>query len=99
MTLGDRQKTEVFRDVLVALHMIRKAGERPALSKVGQRANVSDRRLKERLRELDDLGLVDGGWTVTQRGYEYIADFKKHIEPLLQKYGLGGHGAGQRSDP
>jgi RIO-like serine/threonine protein kinase len=89
----------VLRDVLVALHMITRAGEHPALSRVAQRANVSDRRLKERLHELDELGLVDNGWSITQRGYEYMADFKKHIEPVLRKYGLGGHREIQRSDP
>jgi hypothetical protein len=88
---GDRVPTELFHDILLAIHQVRKSGERPTLSRIGRNALVSNNRLRERLAELVALGLVDGTLTITRRGYDYLIDYQKHVEPFLSKYGLDRH--------
>jgi predicted transcriptional regulator len=97
LTLGDRLKTEVLYDVLVNIHLIRRAGKAPSLSRIAHRANVSDARLKDRLGELAELGFVDSELSITPWGYEFIGDYQKHITPIFRKYGLRGRGAGKSS--
>jgi len=89
---GNRLTIKIYYDILRAVHLIRKAGERTSISNIGHRAHVPNDRLEERLGELVGLGLIDAGMSVTARGYEYCMDYKKEIEPLLRRYGLGGNG-------
>jgi RIO-like serine/threonine protein kinase len=55
---GDRLTIEVYYDILSAIHLIRRAGERTTLSNIGHRARVPNNRLKIRMSELVTLGLV-----------------------------------------
>jgi DNA-binding Lrp family transcriptional regulator len=72
--------------------MIRKEDGRPTLSKIAHRARLPNNRLKDRMSELIGLGLIDVDFSVTNRGYEFLIDFKKQMEPFLRKYEMGGRG-------
>lgn len=84
----DRLILEVYFDILSALHLIHKAGERTTLSNIGHRARVPNNRLKDRMRELVALGFVDADRAVTKHGYNYCMDYKKQVEPFLLRYRL-----------
>jgi RIO-like serine/threonine protein kinase len=90
--VASRLSVKIYYDILSAIHLIQKAGERPTLSNIGHRAQVPNTRLQERLRELAKLGLIDARMQVTGRGFEYCMDYKKEIEPFLRRYGLSGNG-------
>ena len=66
---GDRMTIEVYYDILTAIHLIHRAGERTTLSNIGHRARVPNNRLKNRMRELVTLGFVDADRSITKRGY------------------------------
>lgn len=83
---GDRLTIEVYYDILSAIHLIFRAGERTTLSNIGHRARVPNNRLKNRMRELATLGFVDADRSITKRGYNYCIDYKKMVEPSLLRY-------------
>jgi len=83
---GDRLTIEVYYDILSAIHLIQRAGERTTLSNIGHRARVPNNRLKKHLRELVTLGFVDANRAITKRGYNYCLDYKKQVEPFLLRY-------------
>src|SRR3989441_2732409 len=56
---GARLTIEVYYDILGAIHLILRAGERTPLSNIGHRARVPNNRLKNRMRELAALGFGD----------------------------------------
>src|SRR3989441_640197 len=56
---GARLTIEVYYDILGAIHLILRAGERTTLSNIGHRARVPNNRLKNRMRELAALGFGD----------------------------------------
>ena len=89
---GGRLTLKIYYDILSAIHLIQKAGEHMTLSNIGHRAHVPNNRLGERLAELTDLGLIDVGISVTERGFEYCIDYKKEVEPFLRRYRLNGKG-------
>lgn len=89
---GERLTFEVYYDILSALHLIRKAGERSSLSNIGHRARLPNNRLKDRMNELLALGLVDADRSVTERGYNFCMDYRKHVEPFLLRYRLDRKG-------
>src|SRR3989442_9086140 len=66
---GARLTIEVYYDILGAIHLILRAGERTTLSNIGHRARVPNNRLKNRMRELAALGFVDADRSITKRGY------------------------------
>jgi len=45
-------------------------------------------RLKECLRELRSMGLVDGSSGYTDRGYMFLEEVSSKVVPVLHKYGL-----------
>ena len=83
---GGRLTIEVYYDILSAIHLIRRAGERTTLSNIGHRARVPNNRLKIRMRELVTLGLVNADRSITKRGYNYCIDYKKEVAPFLLRY-------------
>jgi len=85
-----RWRAEVYRDILRSIHHLRRAAEGTSLSRIGQRANVPNGRVRDRLDELAARGLVDADRFLTDKGYQYLADYKRFVEPFLRKYGLGG---------
>jgi len=90
--VGGRLTLEVYYDILSAIHLIGKAGERTTLSNIGHRAGVPNNRLKDRIHELFLLGLVDAERSVTKRGYDFCIDYKKTVAPFLQMYRLDPEG-------
>src|SRR5207249_10346130 len=84
--VGGRLTLEVYYDILSAIHLIQRAGERTTLSNIGHRARVPNNRLKKHLRELVTLGFVDANRAITKRGYNYCLDYKKQVEPFLLRY-------------
>ena len=78
---------EVYRDILRAIHALRRLGESPTLSKIGYRASVPNNRLRKRLEELGSMGFIDKGMVITQAGYGYVEDCARYLDPFLQKYG------------
>ena len=83
---GDRLTIEVYYDILSAIHLIHRAGERTTLSNIGHRARVPNNRLKIRMRELVTLGLVNADRSITKRGYNYCIDYKKEVATFLLRY-------------
>jgi len=84
----DRLTLEIYRDILCAIHLIDKTGERTTLYNVGYRARVPNNRLKARLAELLALAFVDADGSVTKRGYTYLKEFKEDAEPFQPSGGL-----------
>ena len=89
MTSGNRLTVQVYYDILRATHSLVKAGKMPTMYSVGRIAGLPYGRLKVRLGELRDLGLVDSRAGVTNRGYEFCEDYVKKISPVFQKYRIG----------
>ncbi|HEX9341286.1 MAG TPA: hypothetical protein VF992_08985 [Thermoplasmata archaeon] len=88
MVSASRLRVEVYRDILRSIHQLRRAAQGTSASRVGQRANVPNDRIKHRLTELAARGLLDAHGSLTEKGYEYLADYTKHVEPFLRKYRL-----------
>jgi hypothetical protein len=86
---GNRAPVQVYYDLLRATHVLVKAGRRPTMYRVGRLAGLPHARLKVRLAELRDLGLIIPGVGVTDKGYQFCEDYLKKIAPVFQKYGLG----------
>src|SRR3989441_7620226 len=76
---GARLTIEVYYDILGAIHLILRAGERTTLSNIGHRARVPNNRLKNRMRELAALGFGD----TETRTY----DKSDRLAPVLFNYG------------
>ncbi len=87
MVSRERLTIEVYRDILRASHHLRKLGK-ATLHSVGYEANLPNKRLKERVTELLAMGLLDSGWAVSQKGYQFCDDYKRNVDPFLRKYGL-----------
>ena len=83
-----RLKIQTYYDILVAIHVIRKAGRGATLYSVARRVGLPHNRLKSRLGELRGLGLVDPDYAVTEKGYAFCGDYQRHIVPVLLKYGI-----------
>jgi len=86
----DRSTEEVYRDILHAIHLLRRAGKAVSLSTIGRRAAVPYGRVRDRIAELQGLGLLDAELSVTQSGYGYCEEYLKHIDWFLRKYSLRG---------
>ncbi len=85
----NRLTVQIYYDILRATHVLAKTGKTATMYSVGRMAGLPHGRLKARLVELRDLGLVDSGTGVTERGYEFCQDYLKKIAPVFQKYGIG----------
>lgn len=86
---GERSAYEVYYDILRASLKLRGSGERVTKSRIGRRASVPNNRLKDRLAELRDLGLVTEDYSVTEAGQEYCREYAKHVGPFLSRYRFG----------
>jgi len=84
----ERWTAEVYYDILRSIHRIGKAGKRITVSRIGYEAFVPNRRLKDRLGELRELGLVDTNLSVTQAGYDFCGDYTNYVDQFLRKYRL-----------
>ena len=58
------------------------------MSRLGHEALVPNNRLKDRLAELQELGLVDTNMTITRAGYDFCGDYTKNVDRFLRKYRL-----------
>jgi len=58
------------------------------VSGIGREALVPNNRLKDRLGELQELGLVDVNLSVTQVGYDFCGDYTRYVDQFLRKYRL-----------
>ena len=88
MLIGDRSREDVWLDILRAIHFIARSGYKITPSRIGDHARVPNSRLKDRLMELRDLGLVDDHLAITREGYGYFEDYRRFLEPFGRKYGL-----------
>ena len=88
MTSEDRFTLMIYYDILRGIHHLGKAGKRITISNIGREASVPNGRLKLRLAELQELGLVDTILSVTKAGYDFCGEYTTHVDPFLRKYGL-----------
>ena len=88
-TSGNRLTVQVYYDIIRATHSLVKAGKTPTMYSVGRIAGLPYGRLKARLVELHNLGLIDSDTGVTTKGYEFCEDYLKRVVPVFLKYGLG----------
>ena len=88
MTSEDRFTLMIYYDILRGIHRLGKAGKRTTVSSIAREALVPNGRLKLRLAELQELGLVDTILSVTKAGYDFCGEYTTHVDPFLRKYGL-----------
>jgi len=86
VTLEQRTTAEIFYDIIRAIHMLGKAGDKNTLYAIGYQASVPNNRLKVHLLDLEARGLVTSGRSVTASGYEYCDDYARNVSPFLLKY-------------
>lgn len=86
--LRRRERTKIFYDILCSI--IEQESETSAkITRVQNDVNLPSDRLRAHLREMNALGLVDYGESLasTEKGREFVAEFKKVVE-VLQQFGL-----------
>ena len=88
MASENRLTVQVYYDILRATHVLAKKGKFPSMYSVGRLAGLPYVRLKARLVELRDLGLIDSE-KVTERGYAFCEEYLKKVVPVFQKYRIG----------
>ena len=88
MASENRLTVQVYYDILRATHVLVKKGKFPSMYSVGRLAGLPYVRLKARLVELRDLGLIDSE-KVTERGYAFCEEYLKKVVPVFQKYRIG----------
>ena len=90
VSYGKRSRLEIYRDILHALNKEVWDNPRPRLTKVAIQANLSYDRFQRALGYLRLLGFcewVDGSYTVTEKGLEYIREYRR-INDALSRFGL-----------
>ena len=88
MPFEDLWTPEVYYDSLRGIHRLGKTGKRITVSSIGQEALLPNNRLRNRLAELQTLGLVDTNMLVTTAGYDFCGDYTQFVDHFLRKYGL-----------
>ncbi len=83
-----RLRIQIYADVLRAIHSTHRSGERVSLYRIECVAGLTHTRLQDLLGDLHRLGLLDGGLTITERGYAFLADVSGKVIPVLRKYEL-----------
>ncbi len=83
-----RWKLQIYADVLLGIHSIRKSSDRVTLFQLEGASHLTYRRLREALDELGRAGLVSKVLVLTEEGYAFLSEVTGRILPTLEKYGL-----------
>jgi predicted transcriptional regulator len=85
---GRRSKFEIIADVLRHLHYASKTGKAATVYLLEKRLGLQGKRLRELLKDLRRLRLIDDSMKPTERGNAYLEDYTSKVLPFLEKYGL-----------
>ncbi len=91
MSATRRLRFEIYADVLWAIHSARRSGDALSMYRIERIAGLTHVKLRSVLDELHGLGLLNGGWMITERGYTFLYDMSNKVVPVFRKYGLWDH--------
>ena len=90
MSVGKRNKYEIFFDILGSLQIELSENDKPSPTRVAHKANLPYDRFQKALNELVQLGMVtsaDSGLSLTEKGREFVNEFKK-VNEFLRRMGF-----------
>lgn len=87
-TILRRDKMKIYGDVLSAIKAETRRGQ-IVLTRIQLKTNVPFDRLKAYLAELEQLGLVQNGFSpkLTEKGQEYVVEYEKVLD-FMKRMGL-----------
>ncbi len=83
-----RLRLQIYTEVLQTIHSARQSGQTLNLYRIERTVGLTHVKVTEFLGDLHSLGLLDGGLTITDRGYRFLSDMSGRVLPLLRDYGL-----------
>ncbi len=84
-----RERTRIYYDILRSILREERSSDVVRITRVQNRVNVPSDRFRRHLREMEKLGLVDYGNTlsITIKGREFVSEYMRFSE-VMTRFGL-----------
>jgi predicted transcriptional regulator len=84
-----RERTRIYYDILRSILREERSSDVVRITRVQNLVNVPSDRFRRHLREMDRLGLVNYGnsLSITSRGREFVSEYRRFSE-VMNRFGL-----------